>query len=377
MIIRFPNLHFYVEGVPRAFRIFGAEFTMFGAMIALGMFLGLLVVWIQAGRQGKSINLILGAFIAATIGAIAGGRALYVVCSESIYHGDLVEILRINDGGMSVYGAILGAMLLVLLYSAVTRSSYLKTADVLVLGAAVTQAVGRWGDYFNRSSFGEYTNWYWAMQIPITDVRTEEVTARMRENLIDVAGVSYVQVTPVFLIESVLCLILFLWLLGCSRHRRYDGQIYIRYMTGYGLIRFACEWLRTDKLIFPGVKVGISLVLSLAFVIYFGLQGLIRSSLAKKREEIRRQAEEKYYEQSDFRQRIEQRKETARPDYTEQDKETVKARIQEEREAAYRKELDEKIRIRQEMRGTEGTDGEAPAEADADEGLLKAPDLPE
>ena len=377
MIIRFPNLHFYVEGVPRAFRIFGAEFTMFGAMIALGMFLGLLVVWIQAGRQGKSINLILGAFIAATIGAIAGGRALYVACSDSIYHGDLVEILRINDGGMSVYGAILGAMLLVLLYSAVTRSSYLKTADVLVLGAAVTQAVGRWGDYFNRSSFGEYTNWYWAMQIPITDVRTEEVTARMRENLIDVGGVSYVQVTPVFLIESVLCLILFLWLLGCSRHRRYDGQIYIRYMTGYGLIRFACEWLRTDKLIFPGVKVGISLVLSLAFVIYFGLQGLIRSSLAKKREEIRRQAEEKYYEQSDFRQRIEQRKETARPDYTEQDKETVKARIQEEREAAYRKELDEKIRIRQEMRGTEGTDGEAPAEADADEGLLKAPDLPE
>ena len=377
MIIRFPNLHFYVEGVPRAFRILGAEFTMFGAMIALGMFLGLLVVWIQAGRQGKSINLILGAFIAATIGAIAGGRALYVVCSDSIYHGDLVEILRINDGGMSVYGAILGAMLLVLLYSAVTRSSYLKTADVLVLGAAVTQAVGRWGDYFNRSSFGEYTNWYWAMQIPITDVRTEEVTARMRENLIDVGGVSYVQVTPVFLIESVLCLILFLWLLGCSRHRRYDGQIYIRYMTGYGLIRFACEWLRTDKLIFPGVKVGISLVLSLAFVIYFGLQGLIRSSLAKKREEIRRQAEEKYYEQSDFRQRIEQRKETARPDYTEQDKETVKARIQEEREAAYRKELDEKIRIRQEMRGTEGTDGEAPAEADADEGLLKAPDLPE
>ena len=116
MIIRFPNLHFYVEGVPRAFRIFGAEFTMFGAMIALGMFLGLLVVWIQAGRQGKSINLILGAFIAATIGAIAGGRALYVVCSDSIYHGDLVEILRINDGGMSVYGAILGAMLLVLLY---------------------------------------------------------------------------------------------------------------------------------------------------------------------------------------------------------------------------------------------------------------------
>jgi len=357
MIIRFPNLHFYIEGVPRAFRILDMEFTMFGAMLALGLVLGLFTVYIHAGRQGKNINRILGAGALAVIGGVIGGRALYVLCSWKMYNGDLVSILNLRDGGMSVYGAILGAIVFVRIFSLISGTAFYETADVLVLGGAIAQAVGRWGDYFNRSSFGEYTNWFYAMQIPIADVRPEEVTDLMRENLVTDAGITYVQVTPVFLIESLLCLILFLWLLGSSRHIRYDGQIYLRYMTAYGVIRFACEWLRTDKLLVPGTNIGASLLLSLVFIVWFGIQGLVRSSLAKKREEIRREGEEKFYQQSDFQERIEQRIENARPEYTEQEKATAKAaireRIQEEREAAYQQELEEKIKNRQENAGRE------------------------
>lgn len=352
MIIRFPNLHFYVEGVPRAFRVLNMEFTLFGAMLAIGMFLGLLVIWIQAGRQGKSVNLILGASVMAVIGGIIGGRALYVACNYSIYEGDPIKILQLRDGGMAVYGAILGAMVMVFLFSLITRSSYLQTMDVLVLGAAITQAVGRWGDYFNRSSFGEYTDWFWAMQLPLSHVRPEEVTDLMRENLIEADGISYIQVTPVFFIESVLCLILFFWLLGSSRRRKYDGQIYLRYMIGYGIIRFACEWLRTDKLMVKGLSVGICLVISLAFVVYFSLQGLIRSSLAKKREAVKIEARERYYRESGLSERIEERMESASPEYTEDEKEAAKAaareRIKEEREAEYKKDLEEKIKARKE-----------------------------
>lgn len=352
MIIRFPNLHFYVEGVPRAFRILNLEFTMFGAMIAAGMFLGLLVIWIQAGRQGKNVNLILAASVAAAVGGIIGGRALYVACNYSLYESDPIRILQLRDGGMAVYGAILGAMVFVFLFSLITRSSYLQTVDVLVLGAAITQAVGRWGDYFNRSSFGEYTDWFWAMQLPVSNVRPEEVTDLMRENLIEAEGISYIQVTPVFFIESVLCLILFFWLLGSSRHRRYDGQIYLRYMIGYGVIRFACEWLRTDKLMVKGLNVGICLVISLAFVVYFGLQGLIRSSLAKKREAVKLEARERYFRESGLAERVEERMESASPEYSEEEKEAARSalleRIREEREAEYRKDLEVKLKARKE-----------------------------
>ena len=349
MIIRFPNLHFYIEGVPRAFRILNMEFTMYGAMIALGLLVGLLTIWIHAGRQGKNVNRILGAVIAAFIGGTAGGRALYIFCNYSSYDGDLVKMLSLREGGMSVFGTIIGAVILVHLYCLLTRGSFLETADVLVTGAAVAQAIGRWGDYFNRSSFGEYTDWFWAMQIPIADVRSEEVTSLMRENLVDAGGISFIQVTPVFFIESVLCLILFFWLLTGSRHRKYDGQLYFRYMTAYGVIRFACEWLRTDRLLIPGTKIGLSLVLSLAFIVFFGLQGLVRSSLARKREEIRREGEERFYQDSGMQERIEQRRENSRQDYSEEELESEKAAIKEriraEREEAYRQELEEKMNI--------------------------------
>ena len=351
MTIRFPNLYFYVEDVPRAYRILGMEFTLFGAMIAAGMFLGLLVIWVQAGRQKKSVNLMLGAFLFACIGGLIGARLLYVAAHWDSYSDDILKILNIREGGLEMYGGIIGGMLFVMLFCLVARVSFYSTADVLVLGLALGQAVGSWGSYFNRSSFGEYTDWLWAMQLPVSAVRPEEVTDLMRENLADIQGVSYIQVTPVFFIESVLCLILFAYLLGRSRKRLYDGQIYVQYMVGFGLIYFLCEWLRTDKLMFPGLDIGAGLLISLVFVVYFGLQGMIRASLAKKREAARREVRERHQrEESGLEERIREREETARPDYSSEEMQSEKAaareRIKEEREAEYRKELDEKLKAR-------------------------------
>ena len=141
MTIRFPNLHFYVEDVPRAYRVLGMEFTMFGAMIAIGLFLGLLVIWIQAGRQKKSINQILGAFLFACIGGLIGARLLHVAAHWDSYSDDILKILNIREGGLEIYGGIIGGMLFVMLFCLIARASFYSVADVLVLGLALGEAI--------------------------------------------------------------------------------------------------------------------------------------------------------------------------------------------------------------------------------------------
>lgn len=97
--------------------------------------------------------------------------------------------------------------------------SFWQSADIACLGILLGQAIGRWGNFFNRESFGEYTNLPWAMQIPVSAVRSGEVSGAMRDNLLTINGISYIQVQPVFLYESLWCLLLFLLLMAMRRKK--------------------------------------------------------------------------------------------------------------------------------------------------------------
>ena len=99
------------------------------------------------------------------------------------------------------------------IYCGVRRKSFMQMADTASMGIVIAQIIGRWGDFFNRESFGEYTNSIFAMQLPLSAVRSSEVTSAMRENLETIGGTSYIQVHPVFLYESLWCLLLFLLML--------------------------------------------------------------------------------------------------------------------------------------------------------------------
>ena len=101
--------------------------------------------------------------------------------------------------------------------AACAENLFMQMADTASMGIVIAQIIGRWGDFFNRESFGEYTNSIFAMQLPLSAVRSSEVTSAMRENLETIGGTSYIQVHPVFLYESLWCLLLFLLMLVWKR----------------------------------------------------------------------------------------------------------------------------------------------------------------
>lgn len=297
MSIRFPGLGFEFGYVPTAFRIAGVEFSLYGILIAAGMLMGLAVMMLEAKRAKENMNQCLFFFIWSIVGGIVGARLLYAGFSWKQYQDNYLELFRIDHGGMAFYGGILGAMLMTAVYCYVRKVSFLRMADYACLGLVTAQMIGRWGDFFNRESFGEYTENMFRMQLPLASVRTGEVTVMMRENLITDGGVSYVLVHPTFFYESIWCLILLLVLLGYMRRRKFDGEIFMRYLAGYGLGRAVIEWLRTDQLLIPRVGISVSLVISVLFFFIFGIMAVVERSMMKKREKLRKRRNEAYYEE--------------------------------------------------------------------------------
>lgn len=250
MSIRFPHLNLEFGYVPRAFQIFGFEITIYGMLIALGMILGISLLILEAKRCGQNQDKYLGMVIASLTGGVIGARLSYVALSWTLYKGNPMEIFNLRSGGACFYGGLLGGILAAVLFCHFSELDFWQMADTASTGILLGQAVGRWGSFFNRESFGEYTDGLFAMQLPVSGVRSGEVTALMREKLISENGVSYIQVTPVFLYESLWCLLLLVILLAVRRKKKFQGEIFMLYLAGYGLGRVFIDWLRTDRLLF-------------------------------------------------------------------------------------------------------------------------------
>ena len=122
------------------------------------------------------------------------------------------------------------------------------------------------------------------------------MTSAMRENLETIGGTSYIQVHPVFLYESLWCLLLFLLMLVWKRKKHFHGEVFLKYLAGYGLGRFCIELLRTDKLMIPGTSVGISQLISAAMFVICAMIAVVEETMAKKRAARRRRRREQDYE---------------------------------------------------------------------------------
>ena len=95
--------------------------------------------------------------------------------------GNIIEIFNVRNGGLTFYGGLFGGMLGAAIYCGARRKSFMQMADTASMGIVIAQIIGRWGDFFNRESFGEYTNSIFAMQLPLSAVRSSEVTSAMRK----------------------------------------------------------------------------------------------------------------------------------------------------------------------------------------------------
>ena len=280
--IAFPNLKIYLENVPSSFTIGGLEIYLYGLVIGLGLMLGLLRAEKAAKVCGMNSDEIWDFAIYAVIFSVIGARIYYVVFQWSEFKGDLKGILNIRQGGLAIYGAVIGAFLTLFIFCKLKKRNPFQLGDCGVQGLVLGQAIGRWGNFFGREVFGEYTNNLFAMRIPIDAVRDpSDITTNISSHIPE--GANYIQVHPTFLYESALNFALFFLMVWYHKRKKFNGEICLLYLGGYGIIRFFVEGIRTDQLKFAGTDIAVSQMLGISlFVLSLVLEIIIRLRLNKK-----------------------------------------------------------------------------------------------
>ena len=293
MSIQFPNLGINLDYVGKSIQIFGFEITFFGLVIALGMLLGMGFVILEAKRCGENKDDYLEMMIISLLLGVVGSRMLYVLCSWNLYKGNIIEIFNVRNGGLTFYGGLFGGMLGAAIYCGVRRKSFMQMADTASMGIVIAQIIGRWGDFFNRESFGEYADNIFSMQLPLTAVRAGEVTTAMREKLQTVDGGTWILVQPLFFYESLWCLLVLLVLMMLLRKKVFQGEIFLRYLAGYGFGRAVIQWFRTDKILFSGTGVDVSLEISVILFVFCTVVVAVKRVMSRKRAKVRMRRIEK------------------------------------------------------------------------------------
>lgn len=270
--IWFPNLGIEIDHLSRtAFTVFGQDIYWYGIFIGLGVILGVLLALHEAKRTGQNPDTYLDFIIYAMIIAIIGARLYYVIFSWDFYSQHPEKIFAIREGGLAIYGGIIGGVLTAIVYSHLKKKSFWVMADTMAPSLILGQMLGRWGNFFNKEAFGGYTDNLFAMRYQLSQVRASDVTTDILQNLVTVNGVDYIQVHPTFLYESMWSLCVFIILLILQRKKKFDGQVCATYFFGYALGRVWIEGLRTDQLCIGNVPVSqaLSAVLIIASVVLY------------------------------------------------------------------------------------------------------------
>ena len=267
MSIRFPHLGIYLPNVGKTISVFGFDIAYYGITIAIAMIVGISIALHEAKRTGQNQDTYLDLLMLTMLTSVVGARIYYVIFSWDNYKDNLGEILNIRNGGLAIYGGIIAGAITVFIYSKITKMKFLQIADTVCMGLAAGQIIGRWGNFFNREAFGEYTNNLLAMQLPVSAVRKNEITSAMWNHVVTIGGVEYIQVHPTFLYEGLWSFMVLLFLFWFRKRKKFEGELFFCYLAGYGAGRFWIESLRTDQLLLPGIHVPVSQMLSAVLVV--------------------------------------------------------------------------------------------------------------
>lgn len=266
MDIAFPNLGIYLHNMPKGFSVFGFEITLYGVLIGIGMLAGILLAAHQAKVAGQNPDIIWDFAIYAIVFSIVGARLYYVAFEWDMYKDDLLSIFNTRQGGLAIYGGVIAAFLTLFIYAKLKKQNPFWIMDACVPGLILGQAIGRWGNFTNREVFGEYTDNLFAMRLPIEAVRARDISENVASHIVE--GTNYIQVHPTFLYESLWNLGVLVFLLLYRKHKKFEGELALYYLAGYGLGRAWIEGIRTDTLFIPGTTVPVSQVL--AVVLFAG-----------------------------------------------------------------------------------------------------------
>ncbi len=262
--IGFPNLGITFPNVGKIISVFGFEIAYYGIIIAVSMLAGIyLAMWI-AKKTGQNPDDYFNLAMIAIVVSLLCARAYYVIFSWDYYKDNLSEILNFRGGGLAIYGGVIGGVATSIIFSKRKNMQYGLTLDTACLGLVLGQLIGRWGNFFNREAFGGYTNGLLAMRLPLDAVRSSEVTEEMMANAVTADGITYIQVHPTFLYESLwnLGVLIILLIVTLKGIRKFNGEVFLLYLLLYGLGRLWIEGLRTDQLVLLDAGIPVSQLLS-------------------------------------------------------------------------------------------------------------------
>ena len=266
--ISFPNLGITVDPNPVAFTVLGKDIYWYGILIAGGFLLAVLYMMYRAKTFGITQDDVLDLVLwAVPIGVICA-RLYYCVFYWDLYRDNPISMLYIWEGGLAIYGGIIGGAITVLVLSRVKKIPPLVMLDDAAMGVIIGQICGRWGNFMNREAHGSVTDSFFKM------------------GLVDAAGkVTYYH--PTFLYESVWNLVGFIALHFYCKKRKFDGEIFLLYVAWYGLGRAWIEGLRTDSLhlFSTGIRVS-QLVAAVSFVAAAGIIAWVRLKKKPQRKDL-------------------------------------------------------------------------------------------
>ena len=227
--ISFPALGIALDP-PKYLELGPVTIYYYGLIIATGLILAVLYGCKRSHEFGLKEDDVVDGVLWVTPFAIACARLYYCIFSWDYYGKNPIEILYIWEGGLAIYGGVLGALAGVLVFCKIKKIKVAALLDLVLLGFLIGQSVGRWGNFMNREAFGAETEFF------------------LRMGLLNSRNATVIYVHPTFLYESMWNAVGFLVLHNLSKRRRYDGQIALCYAAWYGLGRAFIEGLRTDSL---------------------------------------------------------------------------------------------------------------------------------
>ena len=267
-LVQFPGLGLSFELDRVAFSIGGMNIYWYGVCIAVGMCLALVFAFRHSVEFGVDADAMVDVILIGVVMGILCARLYYVALSPYQYHS-LKDVLAIRDGGLAIYGGIIGAFLFGGLACKWRKVPVLPMFDLAAMGFLIGQGCGRWGNFFNQEAFGANTKLPWGM---ISNTTMEYISNHYDELGGKVSALDPIH--PCFLYESIWCLIGFIILHFYLKHRKFDGEVFLMYTGWYGLGRFFIEGLRTDSLYLGNIRVsqlvaGTCVLASLVLIIVF------------------------------------------------------------------------------------------------------------
>lgn len=251
--ITFPNIGIELNVNSDAFSIGGLTIKWYGIIIAVGLLLALIYCFGRMKDFGLDGDKVIDAVFAGIIGGIVCARLYYIVFNLDQYH-DIKEIFNIRNGGLAIYGGLIGAIVFGCLMAKHRKIKLLPLLDIASMGFLIGQGIGRWGNFFNHEAFGTNTTLPWGM----SSGRIQNYLTVHSGEIFEKTGITvdpYLPVHPCFLYESIWCLLGFLLLHLYYKKRRYDGELILMYTCWYGFERMFVEGLRTDSLYIGSVRV--------------------------------------------------------------------------------------------------------------------------